>query len=156
MKVCNVSDKIAIPMTVDFLLRKKDGTDSLFTLKPGEIIYGEVYQMNNTLIIYERKNYVKISDVAKPTHLDYYKVYHKSDVIEEKETPIIDKKIIESEVLETKQKTLNKKGAGRPKGSINKKATRGRPKGVKNKKSKNKKTNFEEAKSNAEKYINAK
>lgn len=87
MKIHNVSNRNLAATAVRFLLKSKAGEDTLFTLNPGEVIYSETEIVDINLRIYERKKILKISKDAKPSNLEFFKVYSEGVIVEEKHAP---------------------------------------------------------------------
>jgi hypothetical protein len=97
MKIHNVSNRNLAATAVRFLLKSKAGVDTLFTLNPGEVIYSETEIVDINLRIYERKKILKISKDAKPSNLEFFKVYSEGVIVEEKHAPKQTKDVVTEE-----------------------------------------------------------
>ena len=164
MKIKNISNATGIPTDVLINLERPVGDNISVTLKPGQVIYSQTDTMTKPLIIYSRKNILKISNEIKPLDVDYYVAHTDSELGNQKQSaPAVKTK---EEVIENKKEEVqpqknkggrpkgskNKRKPGRPKGST-KKRPKGRPKGSTKKKSKTKR--LKSAEENAQKYIEA-
>lgn len=81
MKITNITNlKNKISQEVKIPLVKKGGTTINVTLKPGDYVFTDKNVNNNVLRIYEKKNFIKITQETPENNQSYYSIYNIKDL----------------------------------------------------------------------------